>query len=699
MKFKIMHESRGRIRLQAQVTRMSMEEADRMQAWLNQLDQVDQATVHDRTRCVILCYHGSRQALLTVLAGFSYSACKELEPGDSYSRQINREYQEKLVWMLAGRLARRLFYPQPLRVLHTVRKAVPYLWRGLKCLSRGNLHVEVLDALSIGVSMVRGDFSTAGSVMFLLGLGELLEEWIHKKSVDDLARSMALNIDQVWLKTNGQEVLTPMSRVQVGDLVAVRMGSLIPLDGVIQEGEVMVNQASLTGESLPVAKRIGMSVYAGTVVEEGDCVIRVEQAAGTGRYEQIVAMIEQSEKLKSSLENQASNLADHLVPYSLLVCGLTWLLTRNATRALSVLMVDFSCALKLAMPLSVLSAMREAGASHITVKGGKYLEAVAQADTIVFDKTGTLTHACPQVVGVCAFGGRDDREMLRVAACLEEHFPHSLANAVVRAAMDQGLTHEEMHTQVEYIVAHGIASTLDGQRAVIGSYHFVFEDEGCVIPPEEQEKFETLPAMCSQLYLALGGELAAVILVADPLRPEAHEVVDRLHKLGLTQVVMLTGDSERTAAAIAGQVGVDDYLSEVLPGDKADYISRAKDQGRTVIMIGDGINDSPALSVADAGVAISSGAAIARQIADITISADDLRELVRLRRISQALMERIRANYRFIMTFNGALIVLGALGVLPPAASALLHNLSTLAISLRSMTNLLDTGSEQSAGL
>ena len=689
MKFQIMHESRGRIRLQAQVSRMSMEQADQMQAWMNQLEQVEQALVHDRTRCVILRYHGSRSDLLARLAGFSFADCRDIELTDHYSRQINREYEEKLVTMVAGRVLRRLFYPQPLRVLHTLRKSVPYLWRGLRCLARGKLHVEVLDALSIGVSMVRGDFSTAGSVMFLLGLGELLEEWTHKKSVDDLARSMALNIDQVWLKTGGQEVLTPLAQVQAGDLVTVRMGSLIPLDGVIQEGEVLVNQASLTGESLPVSKRAGMTVYAGTVVEEGDCVVRVEQTAGTGRYEQIVAMIEQSEKLKSSLETEASNLADHLVPYSLLGCGLTWLLTRNATRALSVLMVDFSCALKLAMPLSVLSAMREAGGYHITVKGGKYLEAVSRADTIVFDKTGTLTRACPQVVGVCPFGGNSAREMLRIAACLEEHFPHSLANAVVRAAFVRELTHEEMHTQVEYIVAHGIASSLNGQRAVIGSYHFVFEDEGCVVPPEEQEKFDELPAMCSQLYLALGGELAAVILVADPLRPEARDVVQQLHSMGLRQVVMLTGDSERTASAIAEQVGVDTYLSEVLPGDKADFITKAKDQGSTVIMIGDGINDSPALSEADAGIAIAAGAAIAREIADITIAADDLRELIVLRRLSNALMDRINGNYQRIMAFNGALIALGFFGVMPSAQAALLHNLSTIFFSVDSMKNLL----------
>ena len=591
---------------------------------------------------------------------------------------------------IAFKAVRSLFFPAPLRIAYTLWKSIPYLFRGVRCLLRGKLRVELLDGLSIGISMVRRDFATAGSVMFLLELGELLEEWTHKKSVDDLARCMSLNIDRVWLKTPSGEVLVPLNQVKTGDRIAVRMGGLIPLDSTIEEGEVMVNQASLTGESIPVPKRPGTAVYAGTVVEEGECILRVTQQSGESRYDKIVAMIEQSEKLKSAAENKASNLADKLVPYTLVGSGLAYLLTRNVTRALSVLMVDFSCALKLAMPLAVLSAMREASTYHVTVKGGKYLEAVAKADTIVFDKTGTLTYACPVVAGVIPFGGHSEEEMLRLAACLEEHFPHSMANAVVQAARDRGLSHEEMHSQVEYLVAHGIASTVGTERVVIGSAHFVFEDEACTIPDGEQERFDTLPEQYSHLYLAIGGQLAAVICISDPLRTEAEAVINALRRLGIQKTVMLTGDSERTAAAIAAQVGVDEYHSEVLPEDKARFVEAERAQGHTVIMLGDGINDSPALSAADVGIAISDGAAIAREIADITIAADDLFELVSLRMIASSLLRRIQSNYRFVIGFNGGLIGLGAAGVLPPATSAMLHNLSTLGVSLRSMTNLLD---------
>ena len=552
------------------------------------------------------------------------------------------------------------------------------------------MRVELLDGLSIGISMIRRDFSTASSVMFLLGLGELLEEWTHKKSVDDLARCMSLNIDRVWLKTSSGEILVPLNQVKAGDRISVRMGGLIPLDSTIEEGEVMVNQASLTGESIPVPKRPGTAVYAGTVVEEGECVLRVTQQSGESRYDKIVAMIEQSEKLKSAAESKASNLADKLVPYTLFGSVLAYLWTRNVTRALSVLMVDFSCALKLAMPLAVLSAMREASSYHVTVKGGKYLEAVAKADTIVFDKTGTLTYACPVVSEVIPFGGHSEEDMLRLAACLEEHSPHSMANAVVQAARDRGLSHEEMHSQVEYLVAHGIASTVGNERVVIGSAHFVFEDEACAIPNGDQPRFDALPEQYSHLYLAIGGQLAAVICISDPLRAEAEAVINALRRLGIQKTVMLTGDSERTAAAIAAQVGVDEYHSEVLPEDKARFVEAERAQGHTVIMLGDGINDSPALSAADVGIAISDGAAIAREIADITIAADDLFELVNLRMIASSLMRRIQSNYRFVIGFNGGLIGLGVAGVLPPATSAMLHNLSTLGVSLRSMTNLLE---------
>ena len=690
MKATILHESSGRLRVRLAQKRMTPEQADLLEAYLQSCAGVAQAAVHERTRCAVIRYQGGRAAVLEAIGRFSYQDPRvaALAPLHS-SRMLNRQYQEKLVGKVLVKAACSLFLPSPLQIARICWISFPFLRRGLRCLLRRRMHVELLDALSIGISIARRDFGTAGSVMFLLELGELLEEWTHKKSVDDLARCMALGVDRVWRKDGDTETLVPLGQIGAGDCIAVRMGGVIPIDGTIVEGEVMVNQASLTGESMPVAKRPGTAVYAGTVVEEGECVLRVTQHSGESRYDKIVSMIEQSERLKSTAESRASRLADRLVPYTLAGSALSFLLTRNVTRALSVLMVDFSCALKLAMPLAVLSAMREASAYHITVKGGKFLEAVAGADTIVFDKTGTLTHACPVVARVIPFGGRSEAEMLRVAACLEEHFPHSMANAVVRAARERRLAHEEMHSQVEYLVAHGISSTVDGEKVIIGSAHFVFEDEKTVIPAGEQAAFDALPAEFSHLYLAIGGELAAVICIADPLRGEAKAAIQALRALGIRRTVMLTGDSERTAAAIAAQVGVDDYRAEVLPEDKAHFVEAERAAGRTVIMLGDGINDSPALSAASVGIAISDGAAIAREIADVTIAADSLFELVALRRVAQGLMRRIHANYRFVIGFNGMLIVLGAAGVLMPAASAMLHNLSTLGISLRSMTNLL----------
>ena len=590
---------------------------------------------------------------------------------------------------MAGHFFRKLFLPAPIRAAYTVWRSIAFVWKGVRCLLRRRLEVEVLDALSIGVSVLRGDFSTAGSVMFLLNLGSLLEEWTRKKSLDDLARSMALNVDKVWVRSQGTEVLLPLTKVQPGDEIVVRSGNMVPLDGTVIEGEAMVNQAALTGESMPVRKAKGATVYAGTVVEEGECVFLAKAAGGANRYDKIVAMIEESEKLKSSTENRALELADKLVPWCLAGTVVTYALTRNVTRAISILMVDFSCALKLSMPLAVLSAMRECGTAHITVKGGKYLEALAKADTIVFDKTGTLTRATPQVVDIIPFSNSEKDDVLRLAACLEEHFPHSMANAVVRAAREQGLAHEEMHSEVEYIVAHGIASRVGGERVVIGSYHFVFEDEHCIVPADEQEKFDRMPAEYSHLYMAASGQLVGVICIADPLRPEAASVLRQLHKLGIRNAVMMTGDSYRTAEAIARQVGVDQFFAEVLPEDKANFVQKAKAEGHTVVMIGDGINDSPALSAADIGIAINSGAAIAREIADVTIKADSLEELVTLKTIANALQHRVSSNYRFVLSFNSTLIALGALGILQPAASAMLHNLSTIGISLRSMTNLI----------
>ena len=685
----ILHESRGRIRFRLRQKQMTLAQADLLEAWIQGKSWCRQVTVHERTCCVILYYDGTRQAVLNEIRHFSWQEAERTTALPAHSsRALNREFEEKLVTKVVCKAACTLFLPPPLRIARILWHMIPFVRRGLRCLLRRRIKVELLDALSISISACRRDFGTAGMVMFLLEVGELLEEWTRKKSVADLARCMSLNVDRVWLRTAQGEVLVPVSQIQPGDAVVVRAGGIVPVDGLVLEGEVTVNQASLTGESIPVPKRPGGAVYAGTVVEEGECVLEVKQASGQSRYDQIVHMIEQSEQMKSEAESKAANLADKLVPYTFAGSLLSFALTRNVARALSVLMVDFSCALKLAMPLAVLSAMREAGKSHITVKGGKFLEAVAAADTIVFDKTGTLTHACPRVAQVVSFGGKEESEMLRLAACLEEHFPHSMANAVVEEAKRRGLRHEEYHSKVEYLVAHGIASTVDGERVLIGSAHFIFEDEGCVIPEGEQDRFDALPPEYSHLYLAVGGQLAAVICIADPLREEAEEVLSALRTLGITSTVMLTGDSYRTAAAIAAQVGVDDFRAGVLPADKAEYVARLRREGHTVLMVGDGINDSPALSEADAGIAISDGAAIAREIADITIAADSLWELVELRRIAMALMARIHSNYRFVIGFNGTLIALGVAGVLPPATSATLHNLSTLGVSLRSMSRL-----------
>ena len=670
--------------------RMTLHRADVLEAYLNHHDAIEKATVYERTGDVVLYYRGRRADAVQALSRYKFDQ-PELDAlvTTADSRKLNQEYQEKMCDLVAGHFFRKLFLPAPIRAAYTVWRSIAFVWKGVRCLLRRRLEVEVLDALSIGVSVLRGDFSTAGSVMFLLNLGSLLEEWTRKKSLDDLARSMALNVDKVWVRSQGTEVLLPLTKVQPGDEIVVRSGNMVPLDGTVIEGEAMVNQAALTGESMPVRKAKGATVYAGIVVEEGECVFLAKAAGGANRYDKIVAMIEESEKLKSSTENRALELADKLVPWCLAGTVVTYALTRNVTRAISILMVDFSCALKLSMPLAVLSAMRECGTAHITVKGGKYLEALAKADTIVFDKTGTLTRATPQVVDIIPFSNSEKDDVLRLAACLEEHFPHSMANAVVRAAREQGLAHEEMHSEVEYIVAHGIASRVGGERVVIGSYHFVFEDEHCIVPADEQEKFDQMPAEYSHLYMAASGQLVGVICIADPLRPEAASVLRQLHKLGIRNTVMMTGDSYRTAEAIARQVGVDQFFAEVLPEDKANFVQKAKAEGRTVVMIGDGINDSPALSAADIGIAINSGAAIAREIADVTIKADSLEELVTLKTIANALQHRVNSNYRFVLSFNSTLIALGALGILQPAASAMLHNLSTIGISLRSMTNLI----------
>ena len=690
MKCTILHEGKGRMRVHVEKVRMTLHRADVLEAYLNHNDAIVHAAVYERTGDVVITYTGKRTAAIAILAGYKFDVAEyDALVTSADSRRLNREYQDKMFDLVAGRCLRKLFLPAPLDAAYTAFRSIHFLWKGVRCVLSRRLEVEVLDALSIGVSLLRGDFGTAGSVMFLLNLGSLLEEWTRKKSLDDLARSMALNVDKVWVRSQGTEVLVPLTKVRSGDEVVVRSGNMIPLDGTVLEGEAMVNQAALTGEAMPVRKTEGSTLYAGTVVEEGECVFIAKAEGGSNRYDKIVAMIEESEKLKSSTENRALVLADKLVPWCLGATVVTYLLTRNATRAISCLMVDFSCALKLSMPLAVLSAMRECGSYHITVKGGKYLEALSQADTIVFDKTGTLTRATPQVVDVVPFSGCNEREVLQLAACLEEHFPHSMANAVVRAAKERGISHEEMHSEVEYIVAHGIASRVGGQRVVIGSHHFVFEDEKCTIPTAEQQKFDALKPAYSHLYMAASGQLVGVICISDPLRPEAAAVLNGLRALGIRNTVMMTGDSERTAAAIAKQVGVDRFFAEVLPEDKANFVQQAKAEGHTVVMIGDGINDSPALSAADIGIAINSGAAIAREIADVTIKADSLEELVALKAIANSLQKRVHANYRFVLTFNSALIALGALGILQPASSAMLHNLSTIGISLKSMTNLL----------
>ncbi len=691
MKFMIRHEIRGRIRLHIAQGRMSYREADILQYALSEYSFVTKITVHSRTQDVVICYNGEREKVLSMLQNFRYEDAKIPESLlENSGRELSEKYKEKLVGKVLLRYGENLFLPYPVRAGFVLLRSLPYLWRGIKVLWKGKMEVPVLDATAIGVSVFRGDMRTAGSIMFLLGIGEILEEWTHKKSVDDLARSMSLHIDKVWRKQDGQETLVSSVEIQQGDMVVVRMGKVIPFDGIVLEGDGMVNQASMTGEAVPVHKQRESYVYAGTALEEGELTVRVDSTGGNSRFERIVAMIEESEKLKSSMEGKAAHLADQLVPYMLAGTGMTYLLTRNATKALSVLMVDFSCALKLAMPVSVLSAIREASRHHITVKGGKFLEAVAEADTIVFDKTGTLTKAKPAVAQVISFNGQEPDELLRIAACLEEHFPHSMAKAVTDAAGAKHLEHEEMHQELEYIVAHGISSRIGERKAVIGSYHFVFEDEGCHIPEGMRERFDALPEEFSHLYLAVDSVLAAVICIEDPLREEAAAVITTLKKAGIKKVVMMTGDSEKTACAIAKQVGVDEYYAEVLPEDKAEFVEREKRQGRTVMMIGDGINDSPALSAADVGIAISDGAEIAREIADVTIGADSLYELITLKVLSNALVKRIAKNYRVIVGFNTALILLGTGGILQPGVSAMLHNASTIAISLGSMRNLLE---------
>ena len=690
MKFIIKHEIKGRLRIHVVQGRMTCAQADTLCWFLGRQEYVTDAKVYERTADAVICYMGSREEVIAVLKGFSYENTDVPENVLSSSgRELNSSFREQLITRVILHYGSKLIVPYPIRKVWMTFKALRYIWKGLKCLAKRKIEVPVLDATAIGVSVIRGDFDTAGSVMFLLGVGELLEEWTHKKSVGDLARSMSLNVKKVWLKKDDQEILVNASDIRPGDTVVVHMGNVIPFDGEVSGGEGMVNQASLTGESLPVRRETGKTVYAGTVLEEGELEILVKAVSGSTRFEKIVTMIEDSEKLKSALESKAEHLADKLVPYTLLGTSIVGLVTRNVTKALSVLMVDFSCALKLAMPIAVLSAIREAGQHGITVKGGKYLEAVAEADTIVFDKTGTLTKAKPTVKEVVVFGDYPEDESLRIAACLEEHFPHSMAKAVVDAAKKRKLYHEEMHSKVEYIVAHGISSYIGEKKVVIGSSHFVFEDEDCRIRPEMQERFDTLPSEYSHLYLAIDGELTAVICIEDPLREEAADMVKMLKEEGLKKVVMMTGDSERTAASIARRVGVDEYYSEVLPEDKARFVEKEKEAGKKVIMIGDGINDSPALSAADAGIAISDGAEIAREIADITIAADDLRVIVTLKKLANAMMKRIQCNYRGIVGINSGLIALGVGGVIQPTTSALLHNTSTLAISLKSMQDLL----------
>ena len=690
MKCSILHESNGRMRVHLYCGRMSLHQADVLEYYLKNEAGVLAVSVYDRTQDAVIRYGGSRTDIITALSRFSFDRAEKagLVP-EHTARALNREFEDKLVMTVCRRACSKLFLPMPVTAAIAVCKSLKYIREGLSALLHGKLTVAVLDATAVTVSIVRGDFNTAGSVMFMLRLGEILEEWTHKKSVADLAGAMALQVENVWLQAGEEEVLVPVGQVQVGDKIVVRTGSLIPLDGKVVSGEAMVNQSSMTGESQPVPKAPGSFVYAGTVAEEGECVIQVEKAQGSGRYDRIVKMIEDSEKLKSSAEASASHLADKLVPYTLGGTALTYLLTRNVTKTLSVLMVDFSCALKLAMPIAVLSAMRECAQFHISVKGGRFLENMAKADTIVFDKTGTLTYATPRVAEIVPFGGHSEPEMLRLAACLEEHYPHSMANAVVEEAKRRGLSHQEYHSQVQYIVAHGISSMVEGEKVLIGSAHFVFEDEKCVIPEGEQAKFDALDPSYSHLYLCIGGVLAAVLCISDPLRAEAPKAIAALHSCGFTNVVMMTGDNHRTAQSVAHAVGVDEVHAEVLPEDKAAFIRDARAKGHVVIMVGDGVNDSPALSEADVGIAISTGAAIAQEIADITVSSEDLLALVTLRQLSRALMARIHRNYRFIIGFNCGLIGLGLVGILPPTTSALLHNMSTLGISMKSMTNLL----------
>ena len=691
MKFIVKHEINGRLRIHVVQKRMTYTEADTLSWFLSNQKNVTDVKVYERTADAVICYVGTREEVLNLLKEFSYENTKLPEHVAAGSgRELNAVYQEKLVMKTVLHYGSKLFLPMPVRAVITSVKSVKYIWHGICCLMHGKIEVPVLDATAISVSVFRRDYATAGSVMFLLGIGEIIEEWTHKKSVGDLARSMSLNVNKVWLKRNEQEILVKSSDIEPGDHVVIRMGNVIPFDGEVVTGEGMVNQASLTGESLPVRRSVGQSVFAGTVLEEGEIEVLVKAVSGSTRFEKIVTMIEDSEKLKSSVEGKAEHLADRLVPYTLLGTGAVWLLTRNITKTLSVLMVDFSCALKLAMPITVLSAIREAGENNITVKGGKFLEAVADADTIVFDKTGTLTKATPTVKEIVPFSDYSENDLLRIAACLEEHFPHSMAKAVVDAAKERHLSHEEMHSKVEYVVAHGISSSIDDKKVLIGSSHFIFEDEGCTIPSEYQDRYDSLKPEYSHLYLAIEKQLVAVICIEDPLREEATEMVRDLKKAGIRKVVMMTGDSERTAAAIAKRVGVDEYYAEVLPEDKANFVEKEKSEGRKVIMIGDGINDSPALSAADAGIAISDGAEIAREIADITIAADDLREVVTLKLLANAMMKRIHMNYRNIVGINSGLILLGVTGIVQPTVSALLHNASTLMISLGSMKNLLD---------
>ena len=691
MKCTIQHDLPGRLRVHLCCGRMTLSQADVLEYYLLALEGVKSVKVYDRTRDAVVVYDGARAGVVRALAAFSFAKAEKLELVPEHtSRALNREFEDKLAVTVMRRCVSRLFLPVPITSALAVLRSVKYIREGLLALWHRKLSVAVLDGTAVAVSILRGDYNTAGSVMFMLRLGEILEEWTHKKSVADLASAMSLKVDKVWLQTEGTEVLTDVRSVRPGDRIVIRTGGMIPLDGSVVEGEAMVNQSSLTGESMPVAKRPGSPVYAGTVAEEGECVISVEKVSGSGRYDRVVQMIEESEKLKSTAEDKAARMADNLVPYTLGGTALTYLVTRNVTKMLAVLMVDFSCALKLAIPIAVLSAMRESAGYHISVKGGRFLEAVSKADTIVFDKTGTLTYATPTVAAIVPFGGQQETEMLRLAACLEEHYPHSMANAVVEEAKHRGLSHEEYHSQVQYVVAHGISSMVEEKKVIIGSAHFVFEDEGCRVPEGEQEKYEAIPAAYSHLYLCIDGVLAAVICIHDPLRREAREAVKALHDSGFSNVVMMTGDNRRTAESVAREVGVDAVYAEVLPEDKAAFIRAEKAKGHTVIMVGDGVNDSPALSEADAGIAISTGAAIAREIADITVASENLFELVILRKLSQALMGRIHGSYRFIVGFNLSLIALGVAGILPPTTSALLHNGSTLGISLKNMTDLLD---------